>query len=206
MGYKNMSASKEDIVKLTASQNSVILTYNKEVREMDMHIDKLLYWKSEVTGEDDEERVKTETVGANENTESNPETNMEEEMDIETNEEDEISTHPISPEGVEMRYKWYDFSDMFVTEEYKLQYIQPNAEAANRKKIFAWYDACCRIDLVPDEFKVDEEKESKEETEFTEENESEEENKQSQKKSFRKKKKKKKKSPPKKKKKKKKKK
>merc|ERR1712030_94073 len=109
---------------------------------------------------------------------------MEEEMDIETDAENEISTHPISPEGVEMRFKWYEFSDMFVTEEYKVQYIQPNAEAANRKKIFAWYDACCRIDLVPDEFKVDEEKESEELNEVAEENESEEENKQSRKKSF----------------------
>merc|ERR1711874_876702 len=120
-----------------------------------------------------------------------------------TDAEDEISTQAISTEGAEMRFKWYEFSDMFVTEEYKVQYIQPNAEAANRKKIFAWYDACCRIDLVPDEFKVDEEKESKEETVVTEENESEEENKQSKNKSFRKKKKKKKKIPKKKKKKKK---
>merc|ERR1712074_271375 len=161
------------------SQNMIIRTFNKETKEMDINIQELLKWKSEMTEEADENLIKTETIGVNENTESNPEFNieeemdMEEEMDIETDAEDEITTHPISPEGVEMRLKWYEFSDMFVTEEYKVQYIQPNAEAANRKKVFAWYDACCRIDLVPDEFKVDEEKEYKEETVVTDENDSE---------------------------------
>merc|ERR1712015_313732 len=88
--YKNISASNEDIVKLTASQNTVIKTYNKDTAEMDMNIHKLLYWKSEVTGEDYENLVKTETIGVNENTESDPESNIEEEMDIETDAEDEI--------------------------------------------------------------------------------------------------------------------
>merc|ERR1711874_609488 len=101
-----------------------------------------------------------------------------------TDAEDEITAQAISTEGAQMRFKWYEFSAMFVTEEYKVQYVQPNAEATNRKKIFAWYDACCKIDLVPDEFKVDEEKESEEENKVAEENESEEETKQSSKKSF----------------------
>merc|ERR1712030_149496 len=181
--YKNISATNEDIEKLGSSQNMIITTYNKETKEMDINIQELLKWKSEMTEEADENLIKTETIGVNENTESNPEFNIEEEMDIETDAEDEITTQAISTEGVEMRFKWYEFSAMFVTEEYKVQYIQPNAKAANRKKIFAWYDACCRIDLVPDEFKVDEEKESEEENEVVEENESEE-NKQSRKKAF----------------------
>merc|ERR1712074_391474 len=171
------------------SQNMIIRTFNKETKEMDINIQELLKWKSEMTEEADENLIKTETIGVNENTESNPEINieeemdMEEEMDIETDAEDEITTQAISTEGVEMCFKWYEFSAMFVTEEYKVQYIQPNVEAANRKKIFAWYDACCRIDLVPNEFKVDEEKESEEENEVVESEENKQ-SRQSRKKSF----------------------
>merc|ERR1711874_932079 len=87
-------------------------------------------------------------------------------MDIETNTEDEITAQTISTEGAQMRFEWYKFSARFVTEEFKVQYVHPDAEATNRKKIFDWYDACCDMGLVPDEFKIDDEEEESEEESF----------------------------------------
>merc|ERR1712237_50003 len=83
-------------------------------------------------------------------------------MDIEINNEDETKTKTISMREANIRFEWYKFSERFVTEEYKVKYVHPDAEETNKKKVFEWYDKCCDIGLVPDEFKIDEEEEPKE--------------------------------------------
>merc|ERR1712030_4173 len=99
--------------------------------------------------------------------------NAEEETDIGINTEDEITAKTISMRKARIRFEWYKFSARFVTEEFKVQYVHPDAEATNKKKVFDWYDKCCDMGLVPDELKINDEEE-----------ESEEENNQSSKKSF----------------------
>merc|ERR1712148_156807 len=94
----------------------------------------------------------------NEKTESDPDLN------VEINTENEIKAKTISVKRANMRFEWYKFSARFVTEEFKVQYVHPDAEEKNKKKVFDWYDKCCDMGLVPDEFKInDEEEETKEE-------------------------------------------
>merc|ERR1712030_49706 len=92
------------------------------------------------------------------------EINVEDEKDIEINIEEEFRTKSFSMGEANIRLEWYKFSERFVTEEYKVKYVHPDAEETNKKKVFDWYDKCCDIGLVPDEFKInDEEEEPKEE-------------------------------------------
>merc|ERR1712090_48078 len=73
-------------------------------------------------------------------------------------------TKSFSVREANIRFEWYKFSERFVTEEYRVKYVHPDAEETNKKKVFDWYDKCCDIGLVPDEFKInDEEEEPKEE-------------------------------------------
>merc|ERR1712030_79801 len=87
------------------------------------------------------------------------EINVEDEKDIEINIEEEFRTKSFSMREANIRFEWYKFSEMFVTEEYKVKYVHPDAEETNKKKVFEWYDKCCDIGLVPDEFKINDEKE-----------------------------------------------
>merc|ERR1712030_309279 len=151
---------------LINQHNENLPTFTK----MEEDIQEILQWKTEIKKEIDEKFIKTETVKeniGNENklkTEANPDLNVEEETDIEINVEDEVTTKTISAKSASICFEWYKFSARFVTEEFKLQYVHPDAEATNKKKVFDWYDKCCDMGLVPDEFKInDEEEESKEE-------------------------------------------
>merc|ERR1712074_302752 len=173
--YENMSLTNENVETTSITLSALINEHNKnlpDITEMEEEVHELLQWKSEVNAK----LIKTETIkenSVNEKTESNPDLNIEEEMDIETNTEDEITAKTISMKSARIRFEWYKFSARFVTEEFKVQYVHPDAEATNKKKIFDWYDKCCDMGLVPDEFKINDEEE-----------ESEEENNQSSKKSF----------------------
>merc|ERR1712030_81812 len=164
---------------VSAKLGTLIIEHNNSqptFNEMKDDIQEILQWKSEVKKEIDEKLIKTETIkenSANETTESNTDVNAEEETDIGINTEDEITAMTISMRKARIRFEWYKFSARFVTEEFKVQYVHPDAEATNKKKVFDWYDKCCDMGLVPDELKMNDEEE-----------ESEEENNQSGRKSF----------------------
>merc|ERR1712030_258783 len=168
--YENIGLTNENVEEVSIKLGTLINERNKNLptfREMEEDIQEILQWKSEIKKEIDEKLVKTETVkenSVNEKTESNPNLNVDEETDIEINIEDEITAKTISMKSARLRFEWYKFSARFVTEEFKVQYVHPDAEATNKKKVFDWYDKCCDMGLVPDEFKInDEEEESKEE-------------------------------------------
>merc|ERR1712030_224938 len=86
---------------------------------------------------------------------------------------DIIPMKTISTRNEDLRFEWYKFSARFVTEEFKLKYVHPDAEATNRRKVFDWYEKCNDMGLVPEEFQI-----------TVEENEPEEQNNQRNKKSF----------------------
>merc|ERR1711984_29427 len=164
--YENMSLTNENVETTSITLSALINEHNKnlpDITEMEEEVHELLQWKSEVNAK----LIKTETIkgnSVNEKTESNPDLNIEDETDIEINTKDETKTKTISVREANIRFEWYKFSARFVTEEYKVKYVHPDAEETNRKKVFDWYDKCCGIGLVPDEFKINDVKEeSKEE-------------------------------------------
>merc|ERR1712030_54723 len=158
-----------------------------EFYRLEKDIQEILKWKNEVEKEILEKNVetyiKTETSEDEDDTEDlekeiEPDLASEDELDIEIDVDNEIvqdtvPTKTISTKNEELQLEWYKFSARFVTEEFKLKYVHPDAEATNKKKVFDWYEKCCDMGLVPEEFKL-----------AVEENEPEEENSQSNKKSF----------------------
>merc|ERR1712030_306127 len=170
MGYENIGLTNENVEEVSIKLGALINQHNENLptfTEMEEDIQEILKWKSEIKKEIDDKLIKTGTVketSVNEKTEANPDLSVEEETDIEINAEDEITAKTISVKSASIRFEWYKFSARFVTEEFKVQYVHPDAEATNKKKVFDWYDKCCDIGLVPDEFRInDEEEESKEE-------------------------------------------
>merc|ERR1712030_230970 len=179
MGYENIGLTNENVEEVSIKLGALINQHNENLptfTEMEEDIQEILKWKSEIKKEIDDKLIKTGTVkenSVNEKTEANPDLSVEEETDIEINAEDEITARTMSVKSASIRFEWYKFSARFVTEEFKVQYVHPDAEEKNKKKVFDWYDKCCDMGLVPDEFKINDEEEK-----------SEEENNQSSKKSF----------------------
>merc|ERR1712030_259151 len=122
----------------------------------------ILKWKKEV--ENVGNNIKTETIEDEDEFEElendiEPDPAREDELDVEIDEEDEIiqtttSAKTISTKNEDLQLEWYKFSARFVTEEFKLKYVHPDAEAINKKKISDWYKKCCEMGLVPEEFKL----------------------------------------------------
>merc|ERR1712105_269163 len=164
--YENLSLTNENVDTTAVTLDALITEHNKNLPdtvEMENGVHELLKWKSEVNAK----LIKTETItgdNVDKKTESNPDLNVEDETYIEINIEEEFKTKSFSMKEANIRFEWYKFSERFVTEEYKVKYVHPDAEETNKKKVFDWYDKCCDIGLVPDEFKInDEEEEPKEE-------------------------------------------
>merc|ERR1712030_93310 len=148
-------------------------------------LQEILKWKKELEKEKLEEKVenyiKTETIEEEddkEDTTMESENENELEIEIEADVDNEIildiiPMKTISTRNEDLQFEWYKFSARFVTEEFKLKYVHPNAEATNRRKGFYWYEKCNDMGLVPDEFQL-----------TVEENEPEEQTNQGNKKSF----------------------
>merc|ERR1712030_169491 len=139
-----------------------------EFYRLEKDIQEILKWKKEVEKEilveNVEKYIKTETIEDEDDTEEleneiEPDLASEDELDIEIDVDNEIvqntiPTKTISTKNEELRLEWYKFSARFVTEEFKLKYVHPDAEATNKKKVFDWYKKCCDMGLVPEEFKL----------------------------------------------------
>merc|ERR1712074_64687 len=156
MGHENAKKTSVKVIELINQHNENLPAFT----EMEEDIQEILKWKTEVKKEKVEKHIKTETIEEDiENvntlkTEADPDLNIEDETDIEIDVENEITTKTISVKSENLHFEWYKFSARFITEEFKLQYVHPDAEATNKKKVFDWYEKCCDMGLVPDEFNI----------------------------------------------------
>merc|ERR1712105_174015 len=120
--------------------------------------------EKEILEKNVEKYIKTETTEDLEN-EIEPDLASEDELDIEIDVDNEIVQETISTKNEELQLEWYKFSARFVTEEFKLKYVHPDAEATNKKKVFDWYKKCNDMGLVPEEFQITVEENEPEEQE-----------------------------------------
>merc|ERR1712105_576295 len=108
-----------------------ILKWKKELEKAKLEEEVDSYIKTEaIEEEDDDEDIEMETENEVENA-----INSEDELEI-------IPVKTITTQNENLRFEWYKFSARFVTEECKFKYVHPNAEAANREKVFEWYEKC----------------------------------------------------------------
>ena len=97
--------------------------------------------------------------------EDDEETRNNEYIEIETdydlddvdNSEDDLDQRTditIAIQNENLRFKWYKFSDRFIPEEYRFQYVHANAESRNKNKVWEWFEKCEKMGLIPEEFQL----------------------------------------------------
>ena len=129
---------------------------------MSQNLEELLTWKKEMTKQQFEENdryIKIETIEEEDDEINNDCIEIETDYEIDNvdnveDELDQIIDTTIAIQNENLRFKWYKFSARFVTEEYKFQYVQANAESRNTRKVFDWFDKCEKMGLIPDEFQL----------------------------------------------------
>ena len=75
-----------------------------------------------------------------------------EETPTETPVIEEITDEEIKEQVEDLKFKWYKFSERFIPDKYKSNYVHNNAK---RTLIESWYSDCIKIGLLPEEYMID---------------------------------------------------
>merc|ERR1712173_269226 len=106
------------------------------------------YIKTETNVEEDEEiTINNEYTKMDTDYEMDDVDNIEDDLD-------QIIDTTIASQNESLRIKWYKFSDRFIPEEYRFQYVHADAKSRNKKKVFEWFEKCEEIGLIPEEFQL----------------------------------------------------
>ena len=92
-----------------------------------------------------------ETENANE---SEGETEDEQNESTNQPEAQEKSVKSIAQRNKQIKYDWYEFSIDWMPDDYKFQYVHSNADSRNKKKVYAWYKDCDRLQIIPETYQL----------------------------------------------------